>query len=109
MSKHTPGPWAQNGTRIESEHEHGWANDGWILAGCEGPDAKANARLMAAAPDLLKALRELESAVDWQLGRSAFTQTTHLKGLAHSNLVRQKLFAAHDAARTALAKAEGQA
>jgi hypothetical protein len=66
MSKHTLGPWAQNDTRVESEHEHGWANDGWILAGCEGPDAKANARLMAAAPDLLSVCKELaDSAAYW--------------------------------------------
>jgi hypothetical protein len=64
MSKHTPGPWATNETRIESEHEHGWVNDGWIIAGCEGPDARANARLIAAAPDLLDACMALLDLVE---------------------------------------------
>lgn len=47
-TEHTPEPWATNGTRIESEHSHGWANDGWIIAGLEGPDAEANARRIVA-------------------------------------------------------------
>ncbi len=63
MSKHTPGPWAQNEDRVESANEHGWINDGWIVAGCAGPDAYANARLIAAAPEMLEALREAECAL----------------------------------------------
>ena len=46
--KHTPEPWAKNGTRVESEHEHGWANDGWIICGLDGPDAEENARRIVA-------------------------------------------------------------
>jgi hypothetical protein len=47
-TEHTPEPWATNGTRIESENNHGWVNDGWIIAGLEGPDAEANARRIVA-------------------------------------------------------------
>lgn len=55
--KGTPGPWAVNedGWKVESDKEHGWVNDGWIICKLEGPDAKTNARLIASAPDLLNA------------------------------------------------------
>ena len=62
MSKDTNGPWTVNnqmGIRIESENEHGWANDGWIIAELKGPDAEANANLIAAAPELLEALEAI--------------------------------------------------
>ena len=52
----TPGPWTTNGRRVESEHEHGVVNDGWIICDAEGPDAEANAVLLAAAPALRTAL-----------------------------------------------------
>lgn len=60
---HTPGPWVVNedGNRVESEREHGWANDGWIICKPDGPDASANARLISAAPDLLKWLYQYRS------------------------------------------------
>lgn len=61
--KHTPGPWVVVPT---SKATHRWVvgmPDGTSLASCEpmGPwitneAADANARLMAAAPDLLRAL-----------------------------------------------------
>lgn len=49
------------------------------------------------------ALVRIESAVDWHLGRSSFTQTKQLKGLEHSNAVRKELFAAHDEVRNTIA------
>ncbi len=55
---------------------------------------------------LLEALLRIESAVDWYLGRSSFTQTTQLKGLKHSANVRKELFAAHDEVRVALKAVE---
>ncbi len=65
--KHTPGPWAVNedGWKVESEKEHGWINDGWIVCSTHGPDAEANALLIAAAPDLLEAAKE---AYEWMNG-----------------------------------------
>lgn len=60
MSKHTPGPWFMTKglpgyrSRINSTPQ----NLGWDLAHvCNGPEADANARLIAAAPDLLEALQ----------------------------------------------------
>jgi hypothetical protein len=71
MSKHTPGPWIGAGpsfgdplprytTSIMTEWEH--EDDGFIEI-CEFPfhhhdgENEANARLIAAAPDLLEALK----------------------------------------------------
>jgi hypothetical protein len=58
---HTPGTWVvahpAHGVRVESEDEHGVANDGWCIAEFYGSDAQANARLCAAAPDLLEAAK----------------------------------------------------
>lgn len=64
---------------------------------------------MSNPQDEREALQRLESAVDWYLGRSAFTQTRNLKGLAHSEAVRKELYAAHDAARAALANQRAEA
>lgn len=59
---HTPGPWLatdeHSGSepwRVDSGSES-YVNDGWIVASLWGPDAEHNARLIAAAPDLLEAL-----------------------------------------------------
>ena len=70
-------------------------------------DAAAELRRLHAQRDaLLGALLRIESAVDWYLGRSSFTQTTQLKGLKHSANVRKELFAAHDEARAAIKAVE---
>ena len=78
----------------EQRHEL-WESGG--IAGCE------RARVAERQRDaLLEALLRIESAVDWYLGRSSFTQTTQLKGLKHSANVRKELFAAHDEVRAAI-------
>lgn len=72
-AKHTPGPWVVPGERPRfvsanldpsgEEREHvnrsGSLNSGCWIAEAKGPDALANARLIAAAPDLLEALKGL--------------------------------------------------
>lgn len=63
--KHTPGPWSHVADVREydgEEHLEGWgieAADGEQIVGCEGilGDGEANARLIAAAPELLAELR----------------------------------------------------
>ena len=57
MTQHTPGPWAQNGNLIEGP-------DGETVAYVTAyntmtPRQKANARLIAAAPELLAALENV--------------------------------------------------
>lgn len=56
-TKYTPGPWRTTGTRIANESRVLIA----AVCGASGDDntEAANARLIAAAPDLLAALREL--------------------------------------------------
>lgn len=80
MSTHTPGPWAVDYNRREDRyqlrsekqgsfgHFQGWSADGLTT---EDED-KANARLIAAAPDLLAALEaavnnyaQLVEAMEW--------------------------------------------
>jgi hypothetical protein len=60
-------------------------------------------RIVKERDGLSATLKRLERAVDLHLGRSSWTQTTHLKGAAHGTAVRAELFAAHDAARAAIA------
>jgi hypothetical protein len=70
MGEPTRGTWAVTDlpdvgcVAVESEHGHDDVNDGWIICACEGPDARANAHLIAAAPDLFDVLRALIEAFD---------------------------------------------
>lgn len=55
---HTPGPWhVAGGCQIRSDRDQ--IAKVWMMRGGEG---KANARLIAAAPELLEALKELVKA-----------------------------------------------
>jgi hypothetical protein len=81
MSKHTPGPWAANPSNAERYSQYvapkdlkSWPYD--VVAyipeaygdKCTFPGAHmANARLIAAAPDLLDALQSVVSA--WETGK----------------------------------------
>lgn len=59
-AKHTPGPWhAANGCQIRSAKDQ--IAKAWMMRNGEG---LANARLIAAAPELLEALAEIVSAAD---------------------------------------------
>jgi hypothetical protein len=62
-SKHTPGPWERAGLSVCVFNRGGIANcptpqDGGVF------ECSANARLIAAAPDMLAALQELKNATD---------------------------------------------
>ena len=58
--KPTPGPWhVANGVQIRGEREQ--IAKVWMMRGGEG---NANARLIAAAPELLEALAEVVNAAD---------------------------------------------
>ncbi len=104
MSKHTPGPWAYRPS-----------NDGHFIAGvgensgylaevrqCRSKqDIRADARLIAAAPELLAALRGMLAIVNESGGVAGY----HLNG----NTAEWDEFDEVDAARAAIAKAEGGA
>lgn len=64
---HTPGPWTAQGEFVDPTPVNAVvASDGdgfHSIARTFGPPAKANARLIAAAPDLLEALKNAQSAL----------------------------------------------
>lgn len=99
MNAHTPGPWRVNKYRSIGAGEHGTKP---IVAHVEpfyGDDTRygddtANARLIAAAPELLAALNELLK----------FDSTAYAKGSDRANA----LLAAKKAAWAAIAAAEGR-
>ena len=65
MSNHTPGPWTFNGRTVRGPHPKDPEGRTRIVAeaiwdrGTYVDDAEANARLIAAAPELLEALEAL--------------------------------------------------
>ena len=80
MSKHTPGPWhtaGEQGVQIRSAKDQ--IAKVWTMRGNEW---KANARLIAAAPDLLEALQDMVSdhaslsAATLAFARAAITKAT---------------------------------
>ena len=100
MSQHTPGPWMHtyhpNGSRFDvvAPKVSMIVND---VQGRDNPEAEANARLIAAAPEMVAALRALcneNGALDFLENATGITETMQL---------------AIDDARALLAKIEGQA
>lgn len=73
MSKHTPGPWTAHGTVVRAEGRFickvkryptpGYPDTGELAEESE-QIKKANARLIAAAPDLLEALKRIMDGFD---------------------------------------------
>lgn len=95
MAQHTKGPWRikQNPRHSQDECDLTICGDIFMLADINGPNyehQEANARLIAAAPELFEALRNLADNVE-----HAFPALAHLGPLV--------------AARAALAKATGAA
>ena len=86
MSKHTPGPWEHNDYQIiETKTEKVIAN---CTYGGRNPNNANDARLIAAAPELLESLQQL---IDW------FDSDSN-----------EPIEAPLDAARAAIAKATGE-
>lgn len=74
MSEHTPGPWMVEPSAAKGAWIQGSTGE-WAALACGNTDAtaRANARLIAAAPDLLSLLRHW-SALDsgaWAVDRHA--------------------------------------
>ena len=74
VTQHTPGPWrwdkivSDNGAPlIVGKRRDGERDVAIVLysGGSDDPDVHANARLIAAAPDLLKALQMMVSPKKW--------------------------------------------
>ena len=70
-TKHTPGPWNVSPSAKASTLTRVFDETGKLVASANGPglfeggEAEANARLIAAAPDLLAALVKLEDFMRW--------------------------------------------
>jgi hypothetical protein len=78
--EHTPGPWTASARGYKSQV---WSDGQMMTAEVLGPNHAANARLMAAAPDLLAALAELlNSALDLGLGDLSLSATKAANAIA---------------------------
>lgn len=99
MSPHTPGPWYQHSARIERIIVNGscvyevrdTTTDGGFAGNGDGLPNPQDVRLMAAAPELLAALKAVCEAWDSR-------EDDYFPGMTH----------AQDLAETAIAKAEGR-
>lgn len=89
-NKHTPGPWEvcdakrPDGFHIRSNARHWSIAAAYHMAGCSDPsldisegEAAANARLIAAAPELLEALEVAEDVLSSIDGDSVHPCTLH--------------------------------
>jgi len=106
MSNHTPGPWTLGETDRNEQPTVVALDGGVLVAVCAHecitsliPEAIANARLIAAAPDLLEALK----AIIAELRR-----VRDVKPEQWDALVDPGLCNAWDAIRSAVTKAEGR-
>ena len=66
-NKYTPGPWVSYPCRAKSLYRvetRGSGNDLAPISESTGPDREANARLIAAAPDLLRVAEEADTVCD---------------------------------------------
>lgn len=82
MSKHTPGPWWAQGSRVAADSRGNTQLAAMLspLARMYGPNSHGNARLIAAAPELLEALTwmveihdnwaDKQGSLDWVLEKS---------------------------------------
>lgn len=83
QTQHTPGPWRYcktNGSPTHGEHVIAGSKPGYLaeVRDCGSGDVGANARLIAAAPELLAALVELR---DW------YTEHTGLPAVAANAVI----------------------
>ena len=104
-AKHTPGPWVHTGNTVQSVGRY--YSSTLIATTSMAPHfehAEANARLIAAAPELYDALRELLTDMVIAQGnmRKAAKRDPAWEGCAE--IIQPRV----DAARAAIAKAEGK-
>ncbi len=102
MTKHTPGPWKFSAESIDPEWSVVTTAGGSVIANVnDRHDQPANASLIAAAPDMLEALKEALSHLD---ENARFLRDIQ----AHAGKVSDA-FSSADKVRAAIAKAEGKA
>jgi hypothetical protein len=97
MSKHTPGPWHIDGSKQEGLTVRAGQSAVAVIPGYGVGQRMEDARLIAAAPDILQALKDATDAIEhWGAYASDYFQQ---KWDLHNDI---------NAARAAIAKAEGQ-
>lgn len=83
MSKHSPGPWAWDDSGLGLLRD---GDDAIVLRAIQGGDGSPDARLIAAAPELLEALKAMVRDACYETtGRKASTQAAralirHIEG-----------------------------
>ncbi len=113
MSNHTPGKWEVAGRMVYALNEEGTNRfDAFVQSGWESKESRttnkelaANARLIAAAPELHEANQLFVQAVNHMQGITA----DHSDDRIYDEMPSSQLASAYFAARTALAKARGEA
>jgi len=111
-TKHTPGPWEASSVYLDNEpnryyvHQAGWGGrnvaDCGLAVGGEWDVNEANARLIASAPDLLKALQSFVDDVE-----AAYPHPEDLAEDSQHDCGWPDLFDTYQHARAAIAKATG--
>ena len=86
MSKHTPGPWEMRGLTI---FEPGKVALSIASITQHEPNARANARLIAAAPDILEALKGLLADIqDYQRINNLGGDDNHWQAMARAAIAK---------------------
>ena len=93
MSKHTPGPWRVVGPYVSIDFavvckycDNGVGPVQWVASPAD-PVALANARLIAAAPDLLVALQSIADSEEYD-GDSFVCDFATLQGVARAAIAK---------------------
>lgn len=113
MSKHTPGTWGYE-YEPDGDNHFIWSDSGDRVATAfpfSITTTEANARLIAASPDLLEALQNLIEAAESMKGTYTFVQgktPEHEDQYGHEKWAEEFLQETTDAARAAIAKATGE-
>lgn len=87
--KHTPGPWKHDGEIIYSGNytlNNGWTNHATIAKVEDRANWEANARLIAAAPDLLDALKKISKELSTSNDRMKMIET--IEALTNSAIAK---------------------
>lgn len=109
MSTHTPGPWVDAKATDKTGGSIVMRGDEWIAVAQDfnqwdrDAERQANARLIAAAPDLLAALQKLADYAEAEARGGDEAVPQHLRCI-NSGMVAQAV----SEARAAIAKAEGK-
>lgn len=110
-AQHTPGPWkvvATNSSRFSLRAGQDSIGDVWRMIGSpvlmdRAHEGDANARLIAAAPELLAALKTIKDAILHVSASGTMDAPAKLRKSAE-----ERFFAANELASAAIAKAEGR-